>query len=263
MQAKFRKLPGMLAIERHRKLLQLLQRQGSIRTAEVARSLGVTEETVRRDFEKLESDGALMRSHGGAVRLESQRREYPASVRAGQNSEAKARIAAAALKHVQPGQTIFLDPSTTVQQLAHLLHEQPLTVLTNSFQIATMLGSHTALRVVMLGGEVLASSLSCAGLAAEQCLDLYRIDAAFVSCRGIDPTRGLSEATEEQARLKRRVLERAEAAYLLADSTKVGVASSYFFASNSMIDRWIVDTAPAQPLKAALGAQGVRIEVAS
>jgi DeoR/GlpR family transcriptional regulator of sugar metabolism len=256
-------MPAMLAIERHRKLLKLLQKQGSVRTGEVARALGVTEETVRRDFEKLEADGALMRSHGGAVRLESQRREFPVRVRAGQNADAKAGIAAAALRHVQPGQTIFLDPSTTVQQLANLLPEQPLTVLTNSFQVATALAPHTALRVVMLGGEVLASSLSSAGWAAEQCLDLYRIDAAFVSCRGIDATRGLSEATEEQARLKRRVLERAESAYLLADSSKVGIASSYFFASNSMIDTWITDAEPAPPLKAALASQGVRIEIAS
>jgi DeoR/GlpR family transcriptional regulator of sugar metabolism len=150
-----------------------------------------------------------------------------------------------------------------VQQLARSLPDQPLTVLTNSLQIAIQLATNASMRVVILGGELLPSSLSSAGWAAEQTLELYRIDAAFVSCRGIDATRGLSEATEEQARLKRRVLERAESAYLLADSSKVGIASSYFFASNSMIDTWITDAEPAPPLKAALASQGVRIEIAS
>jgi DeoR/GlpR family transcriptional regulator of sugar metabolism len=68
-------VPLMLPLERHRRLLGLLSEQSSIRTAELARSLGVTQETVRRDFEKLEKDGALLRTHGGAVKLESARRE--------------------------------------------------------------------------------------------------------------------------------------------------------------------------------------------
>lgn len=251
----------MLALERHRRLLKLLQKQGSVRTAEAAGSLGVTEETVRRDFEKLEKDGALARAHGGAMLLEMQRREFPVRQRAAQKSEEKERIARAALRHIRPGQTIFLDPSTTVQQLAQFLPDQPLTVLTNSLQIATLLAAHSATRVVLLGGVVLPSSLSCAGQAAEQALALYRIDAAFISCRGIDIRRGLSEATEEQARLKRRVLDQAESACLLADVSKAGVASSYFFAACSMIDTWIVDTAPPRNFKTALS--GLRVEVAA
>jgi DeoR/GlpR family transcriptional regulator of sugar metabolism len=260
-QVKFHKLAAMLAIERHRKLLKLLQKQGSIRTAEVARALGVTEETVRRDFEKLESDGALARSHGGAVRVEAQRREFSVRERVAQRAAEKERIARAALRHIQPGQTIFLDASTTVQQLARSLPDQPLTVLTNSLQIAIQLATNASMRVVILGGELLPSSLSSAGWAAEQTLELYRIDAAFVSCRGIDPARGLSEATEAQARLKHRALERAESVYLLADASKAGVASSYFFAPCSMIDTWIVDAAPARAFKSAL--VGVRIEIAT
>lgn len=261
MQADLRRILEMLAVERQRQLLDLLHRNGSVRTADVARTLQVTEETVRRDFEKLEIDGALVRSHGGAVRVEIPRREFSVSERARQNAPGKARIARAALRHVVPGQTLFLDASTTVQHLARLLADQPVTVLTNSLQIATLLAPNAAIRVVLLGGELLASSLSCAGWAAEQAAELYRIDAAFVSCRGIDSERGLSEAAEEQARLKRHVLERAESVHLLADVSKAGVASSYFFASCSIIDTWIVDATPPRAFKPAF--VGGRIEIAS
>jgi DeoR/GlpR family transcriptional regulator of sugar metabolism len=252
----------MLALERHRQMLDLLKKHGSVRTTEVAKTLGVTEETVRRDFEKLEAEGMLMRSHGGAVRLETQRREFPVRERAAQNSGAKIQIARAAVAKISEGQTIFFDPSTTVQHLAEALPDMPLTVVTNSLQIANLLADKPAVHVVLLGGNLMSSSLSCTGWAAEQTLNLYRIDSAFVSCRGIDPERGLSEASEEQARLKHRVVEGAESVYLLADSSKSGVASSYFYSQNSAVDVWITNEKPSPALESALTAQGVRIELA-
>ncbi len=252
----------MLALERHRRLLALLNKQGGVRTAEVAQTLGVTEETVRRDFEKLEAEGALLRSHGGAVRLEPMRREFPAKERETQNVAEKTRIARAAVARIQPGQTILFDASTTALQVAKLLPDQPLTVLTNALQTALVLAEKPAIHVTVLGGNLVLSSQSCTGWSAEQTLELFRIDSAYISCRGIDPERGLSEATEEQARLKRRIVESAGEVCLLADESKVGASSSFFFSKISDIDLWITSRSPAQPLKKALTAHGVRIEVA-
>lgn len=252
----------MLALERHRRLLDLLNKQGGVRTAEVARALGVTEETVRRDFEKLEAEGALLRSHGGAVRLEPMRREFPAKEREEQNVAEKIRIARAAIARIQPGQTILFDASTTVQQVAKLLPDQPLTVLTNSLQTALLLIEKPAIHVTVLGGNLMSSSQSCTGWSAEQMLELFRIDVAYVSCRGLDPERGLSEATEEQARLKRRIVECVGEVCLLADASKAGATSSFFFAKTSDIDLWITNRVPTQPLKSVLASHGVRIEVA-
>lgn len=252
----------MLALERHRRLLDYLNQTGSVRTTELAKELGVTEETIRRDFEKLEKEGSLLRAHGGAVRLDIQRRELPVRDRAGQNAAAKRQLARAALPLIEAGQTIFLDPSTTVQQLARIIPDQPLTVLTSSLQIPLLFVDKPAVQVIVVGGSFRPSSLSCVGYAAEMITDLFRIDAAFVSCRGIDPIDGLSEATEEQGRLKRHIIGRTAALYLLADSTKAGVASSHFFAKNSDVDVWITDTEPESPLKAAMQSQGARIVVA-
>ena len=83
----------MLPLERHRQLLSLLNEQSSVRTAALAKDLGVTQETVRRDFEKLEKDGVLLRTHGGAVKLETARREFPVRERAQEQQHEKEMIA--------------------------------------------------------------------------------------------------------------------------------------------------------------------------
>ncbi|MEX1119154.1 MAG: DeoR/GlpR family DNA-binding transcription regulator [Terrimicrobiaceae bacterium] len=249
----------MLAIERHRRLLDLLQTSGSVRTAEAARALGVTEETVRRDFEKLEAEGTLVRSHGGAVRLELSRREFSEEERAGQNIEAKQRIGRAAVGRIVPGQTILFDASTTAKYLAEILPDQPLTVITSGIRTALILVQKPAIHVILIGGNLHSKSLSCTGGAAEHALDLIRIDAAYISCRGLDVCRGPSEATEEQARLKRKMVESVEEVCLLADASKLGVSSNFYFSHPSDVDVLITDTLPDTEAESSLLAAGVEI----
>lgn len=253
----------MLALERHRWLLEKVNSQGSVRTSQVAQSLGVTEETVRRDFEKLAAEGMLMRSHGGAVRLEINRREFPLQDRAEQNIAAKLAIAAAAARRLKAGQTIYFDASTTVLQLAQSLPDLPLTVVTNGLQIAMALAEKSEVECILLGGTLRASSLSTGGWAAEKALEIYHLDTAFLSCRGVDPVRGLSDAGEVHARLKHAVMERSDEVVLLADSSKVGLASSYFFARPGDIDVWITDQPLAPQVADSVAAAGLRVEVAS
>jgi DeoR/GlpR family transcriptional regulator of sugar metabolism len=253
---------SMLAVERHRWLLDKVNSQGSVRTSQVAQSLGVTEETVRRDFEKLAAEGMLMRSHGGAVRLEVNRREFSVADRARQNIGAKQAIAAAAAARIHPGQTVYFDASTTVLQLARALPEQPLTVITNGLQIAMALAEKSEIDCILLGGTLRATSLSTGGWASEKALEIYHLDAAFLSCRGIDPERGMSDAGEVHARLKHAVMECSDEVILLADAAKIGLASSYFFARPGDIDLWITDRALAPPVSEAVAAQGLRVQVA-
>ncbi len=252
----------MLAQERHRKILQLLTANGSLRTTHLAGELNVTEETIRRDFERLECDGELVRIHGGAMSLDLRHRDYPVRERIKQNAGAKARIARAALLRIKECSTVFFDASTTVLQLAALLPEKPLTVVTNALQIANTLAEKSNITVFLLGGRLDASSLSCTGWAAAQGLEQHRIDSAFFSCRGLDAVLGLSEATEEHAQIKRHVVQRAGETFLLADHAKASLASNFFFAKNSEIDFWITDEEPNQVFRDSLASQGMRVEVA-
>ncbi|MBJ7326169.1 MAG: DeoR/GlpR transcriptional regulator [Chthoniobacterales bacterium] len=255
--------PTMLAIDRHRWLLEELNERGSLRTSEVAQQAGVAEETVRRDWEKLEADGMLLRTHGGAVRLEVDRREFPARERAVQNIAQKRRIARAAAQRLQPGQTVYFDASTTVLELVRILPEIPLTVVTNSIENAIVLADKSEVTCVLVGGSMHPSSLSCTGWAAEKALEIYHLDAAYLSCRGIDPARGFSDATEGQAQLKNAVVARSSEVVLLADHSKCGVTSSYFFAQGADVDLWLTDAAPPPQVREGIAAQGTRIEVAA
>lgn len=252
----------MLALQRQRRILDLLVEQGSLLTRKVAQTLKVTEETVRRDFEKLEADGVLLRSHGGAVRIDTTRRETSAIEREAQNTDEKRRIAEHALRHIQSGQTVLFDPSTTVLHLARLLPDLPLTVLTNSLPIAQVLAAKPSIQTVLLGGNLMPSSNSCTGWPAEHTLEAYRIDCAFLSCRGLDPVNGLSEASEDQARLKRRIIERAERTCLLADQSKVGLRSNYFYAKLADVDTWVTDHQPPAKLRQSLNSLGIQLELA-
>lgn len=252
----------MLALERHRWVLDELADRGSVRTSQVAQALGVTEETVRRDFEKLEADGMLLRSHGGAVRLEANRQEFPLHARAQQNISAKQRIAEAVVPRIKPGQTVYFDASTTVLQLAQLLPDQPVTIVTNGLQIAMALAEKRDIQCVLLGGSLRPNSLSTGGWAAEKALEIYHLDAAFISCRGVHPERGFSDASEVNARLKNAVIGRSDEVIILADASKAGVASSYFFAKAADVDLWVTDAEPPAPVGEALAAQGLRVLVA-
>jgi DeoR/GlpR family transcriptional regulator of sugar metabolism len=128
-------------------------------------------------------------------------------------------------------------------------------------QTALILAEKPSIHVILLGGNLRASSRSCTGWAAEQTLDFVRIDAAYVSCRGFDSRRGPSEATEEQSRLKRRIVERSEEVCLLADASKLGLCSSYFFALPSELDLWITDTPPSDDVQSTLAKAGLRIDI--
>ena len=253
----------MLAPERHRHILQLVTEHGSVRTGEIARALRVAEETIRRDFEKLEAEGRLVRTFGGALRGEPERRDLPFTSREQMNVAEKRRIARRAQEFIAEGDTIFLDASSTVLELARCLPDRPLTVLTSALQVALELASRPAIQVVMLGGALTQQSLSCVGPLADHALECYHVQKAFLSCRGVDVRRGLSESNDEQARLKRKTLSLAERSYLLADHTKLPLKSLFFFAQPGEIDVLVTDRAPEPALAAALKKAGVEIAIAA
>ncbi len=253
----------MLAPERHRRILQLVGTNGSVRTAEVARSLSVTEETVRRDLEKLETEGKLNRTHGGAMRGESGRRDLPFTSRESMNVPEKRALARHALRHIEPGETILLDASSTALEFARQIPDLPITVLTNSLKIAIELSERSELTVVMIGGVVGPRSLSCVGPLSDHAIECYNVQKAFFSCRGVDALRGLSESDDEQARFKRRILALSERSYLLADHTKLSLKSAFFFAHASEVDILITDQEPARAFADALRASGVDIQITS
>jgi DeoR/GlpR family transcriptional regulator of sugar metabolism len=216
------KISFMLAIERHRRILGLLKDSDSLRTSEISAALGVSDETVRKDFEVLEKQGELVRMHGGVSRVEKIRRELEFTERQGIQREEKRVIAQRAASRIQANETIFLDASSTVLTLAEFLPDLPLTILTNALNVLTALADRPNLDLMSTGGLFDAKSRSFVGLTAEKSLQRYNIHRAFLSGSGLDLTRGASESNARQAAFKERVIATSEEVVLMADHTKLG-----------------------------------------
>lgn len=234
----------MLVAERYEKIVQLVNDRGSIRVSELSELCQVTEETIRRDLDRLEMAGRLRRSHGGAVSIKDQQplhAEIPYAEREIIRAEEKRRIAAEAVKLIKPKDRILLDASSTAWYMASSMPDIPLTVLTNSIKVATELAGKEKIEVISTGGILAQRSLSFVGPLAERSLDAYHVDKAFLSCKGVHLERGISESNELQARVKQKMVGMADEVIVLADSSKFGVQAFTHVADLADVDSIVTD----------------------
>ncbi len=223
----------MLAAERHAAILERLAQQPAVRVGVLALALGVSEMTVRRDIDTLESRGALIRVHGGAVRpgsLTSVEAGFEANrVRAGR---AKQTIAVAAVSLLAPGMTVSITGGTTTYALAPLLARVPgLTVITNSLPLAdelhrlrTASPAGDAPQVLLSGGQ-LTPSKALVGPLATNAIASLRADVCFMGAHGVDAAAGITTPNLAEADTNRAFLRTCGTLVVLADASKIGVVS--------------------------------------
>ncbi len=249
----------MLAIDRQRRILDLLHGTGSLRTIETAAELGVTDETVRKDFELLEKRGELIRTHGGASRPDKIREELPFTERQAVRRDEKQSIARLAAGRIQANETIFLDASSTVLTLTGFLPDLPLTILTNALNVFTALADRPNLDLICTGGLFDPKSRSFIGLTAEKSLQRYNIHRMFFSGNGLHLDRGASESNARQAAFKERVVATAEDVVFLADHSKLGQKAAFFFAEVADLSCVITDKAADQEFVSRLQSRGIEV----
>ncbi|AIQ23338.1 DeoR/GlpR family DNA-binding transcription regulator [Paenibacillus sp. FSL E2-8871] len=235
----------MLIADRYERIVELVNERGSIRVSELSTLCQVTEETIRRDLDRLEKAGRLLRSHGGAVSLRDRQPETPYAEREIMNAAEKQQIAREAVMMIKPGDRILLDASTTAWYMASHLPDMPLTVLTNSIRVAAELSGKERIDVISTGGQLSRRSMSFVGHLAERSLELYHVDKMFFSCKGFHLERGASESNELQAMVKRKMISIAEQVILLCDSSKFGIQAFTHVATTSELDVVITDYSPA------------------
>jgi DeoR/GlpR family transcriptional regulator of sugar metabolism len=251
----------VLVAERQRKIVELVNQRLSVRVSELSKIFSVTEETIRRDLEKLEKDKLLMRSHGGAVSMEEEQSETSYLEREITNAAEKKAIARQAIKHIEQGDQIVLDASTTAWYMAKELPDMPLTVLTNSIKVTIELSKKEQIKVISTGGALLSQSLSYVGPLAERSLNMYHVNKVFLSCKGVHMERGLSDFNEMQALLKKQMLEMADEKILLADSSKFGTRAFSHIAPLSKIDTIITDSKIDEQTKKQLEERNIKITI--
>ena len=252
----------MLIAERHREIIEIVNTEKSVRVAGLARHFSVTEETIRRDLEKLEHEGKLLRSHGGAVSIHHSGHEAPFSEREIRSPAEKRAIARTAVDLIREGDTILIDASTTALQLARQLPDIPLTVVTNGMLVCVELATRPRIRVICTGGALSAPSLSFTGPRAEQALAEYHVNRLFFSCTGVDLAHGLSDVNESQASLKRCMMAVADKRTLLVDRTKFGVKALKRFGRIDDVDEVITNAQTDQAIIAELEEAGAWVRLA-
>lgn len=211
----------MLAAERHKKICDLLEEQEAVRVTELSQLFSVTEETIRRDLEKLERENKVIRQHGGAIKIQTNDNEVLFSKRKIVNVREKKMIAEYAANLVHEGDKIFLDASSTAWYLANNLPNIPLVVITNSLHVVTELADKDKIQVICTGGRYNARSHSFLGPLAERSIMNYHVDKSFISCKGAHILNGVSDSNELQAIIKSLMITNSTTSYLMLDSSKV------------------------------------------
>lgn len=242
----------MLAIDRLTAIRESLITNDSVSVAELSKVFSVTEETIRRDLEKIvKDDRSVVRVHGGAYKIKTFDLEAPYELREIMLVEEKARIAQKSFTMLEESDTIMLDSSTTALHLAKVIKQSTLklSIITNSLQIAMELSDCGHTNLIMAGGSYRPSSRSFVGYSVTGMLEELHADKAFVSCSGLHERFGLTDNSESEARVRRMMLAHSDYRYLLVDSDKFGRCKSHRIANLEGIQALFTNREPDDGLK--------------
>ncbi|WP_256759760.1 DeoR/GlpR family DNA-binding transcription regulator [Cohnella sp. WQ 127256] len=230
----------MLAITRHQSILELLQVQGTVQVSELSEQFSVTPKTIREDLERLEEKGLLKRIHGGAISHSDEVEPMlPLQIPNKKHLQEKEAIAIHALRYIQQDDVIALDVGSTTLEIAKLLPNLPLTVLTNDLLIIRELMMKENIRLVVPGGYRHRNVLI--GNEALEWLTRLNVQKLFLSATGIHDKFGLSVFTGELLDLKKAYLSGAKEIYGVADHSKFDRAALQTFATLQDLDVLITD----------------------
>jgi DeoR/GlpR family transcriptional regulator of sugar metabolism len=216
----------MLTTHRKQQILAILKREGQVIAKDVAESMAVSEDTIRRDLRELALEGLLQRVHGGALPASPAVADF-----AGREllaAEGKVAIGRAAARMVRAGQVVILDGGTTVRQVArHIPMGLKATVVTHSPTIALELVNHPEIEVILIGGRMFKHSVVAVGAAAIEAIAQIHADTYFMGVTGVHAKTGLTTGDFEEAAVKRALSHAAAETWVLASSEKLGAASPY------------------------------------
>ena len=233
----------MFQEERQQQICALIDQRGRVTVSDLAARFEVTEDCIRKDLKQLAADGKCRKVYGGATRIEKSAGRTVGERLALFQPEKQA-IALKAVELIKPGQTLYLDISTTTLHVARLIaqSEMALTVVSPMVDVLTAVGANPNVTAICPGGTMRPDLNGFVGAVAIEALDPYRFDAAFLGAYSIDvDTHAVATFDAEDGLLKRCAIERAAQCYLLSESRKFEAFGTYRFASLSDFDALICD----------------------
>lgn len=213
----------MFARERQESIARLIQEKEAVSVVELSELYEISEVTIRKDLEELQKQRRIIRTHGGAVSLYKPTSDFSFQDLSVKCIEEKQRIAKVAAGMIADGDSLILDGSTTVQELAKLIvsaGKKDLTIITTSMNTAALFKEKEDVSVILIGGLINFKMNTMEGPAAEKQLRELYADKCFAGINGIDREFGFSTSSFYEAAIKKAFIHAARETYLLADHTK-------------------------------------------
>ena len=256
--------PRLLVEERRRRILEVLESQERVTVEELVRRFEVSAVTIRGDLDALADLGAVVRSHGGALKRTEAPEDVPITVKETLHHAEKVRIGHCAAHMIRDGETIMLDSGTTTAEVARqirFLKLRSLNVITNALNIAMELANLPHLRLIMIGGVLRQMSYSLAGPPAEQTLRGLHADCLFLGVDGLDPEIGLMTPDVVEAQLNAVMIQVSREVVVVADSSKFQRRSLSVIAKLDVVHKVITDSGASAEALAALRARNLDVIV--
>lgn len=220
----------MLSELRQQEIINLLESQGSVKTSVLCEKFSISRETIRRDLESLEERNLVRRIHGGAMKVEHTNYDIPQfyaafDQRIQEHSQKKQLVAWEAANYIEDGRAIALDSGTTALELARVLKTKKfssLTVVTNSFPVASELTDAEGITLVLTGGIYCPEEKALVSDLATLIFSKINLDILFLTTCGVSVERGITYQRIDEVVVQKKMMEASEKTIIIADSSKIG-----------------------------------------
>ena len=252
----------MSVSSRQQEILRAIRLKGTCAVSEIAASLSVSEETIRRDIKPMVVDGLVIKTHG-KVTMPDDVKEPPFHLRMQENMDAKVKIATAVSRLIGDGETVFLHPGSTTNYVARALCDHnDLVILTNSAEISRTLVSGAGNEVYMAGGLLRTDDAASVGPTAIEFIKSFRMKTAVFSIGAVS-AEGLMDFRLSEKEFCKAVMDRSERVIVAVDHTKFERKGIVYIADLDEMDLLVTDQEPPKDLRDALDAAGIELLIAS
>lgn len=248
---------------RHQRIIELVSKSGFVSIDELAKTFGVTPQTIRRDINRLSEQGQLKRFHGGAG-LSSSVKNITYQARKSLYSEEKVIIAERAVELIPDNASLFINIGTTTEELARALSRKRkgIKVITNNLNVASILGINKDFEVIIAGGMVRSRDFGITGEATVEFISQFKVDYGIIGVSGIDADGSLLDFDYHEVRVAKTIIANSRKTYLITDSSKFGRNAMVRLGELKDIDAIITDCPPSKKFRHAISEAGVQLHIA-
>ena len=226
----------MLKEERQEKILEILEEENYITAVKLAKTLYASLPTIRRDLNELARKELIIRHHGGAKKINPDKAVMPVEFRKTVNYKEKRKLCERAVKLIKDNYIIFIDASTTTLQMVDFIPpNSPITVVTNSILVSSML-TKKGVKNYLTGGELQQNSMCYAGVFSENFIKNFNFNAVFFSCHGVDEKLNIVDTSLLETSLRKALISQSERSVFLCDGSKFNVKAPYNLINLNEID---------------------------